>query len=370
MNFILPPLRRRVLGQIIKIIFLFGSLCLFLIIAIHMSEPDPKKLFVENHKLTSEVISMLEKLDFLNSNTLLKTNEEKILLKKELLNSIQRVKKNNKSGSEQITIEQIEELLKDQEKPDSYVKMPKLLVHLIEQTQTNIEETLNHRISFSKRVAIGACVIFLIGLIISIHFSEKLSESIAQPLKKITEVLQNKTKLNEKLKFPQPTSLEIKVLILELNDLWKRLSELNSKNLKNLESQKREMGAIFSAMEDAAVVFDSQNRIQHYNQGFLEILGLHDDKLIYEQKWDDLSLMSEAYLELRDLLRKDNYEETLFNCQIKGSEKIYRARKKLITDSLHNKLGTALLLHDITEKLPPHRFTEIINLLKTQKNEN
>lgn len=380
MTYVLPPLRRQILSQIIKIVFLFGCLGFSLIVFIHESVSDPKTLISKSHTSTNEVIKMLEAIDFLHAKTIAKSPREKTALINNFQSSLYWFKQSNKTFAEQITIRQIEDLWKKQNlqelignnaatilKQEDYITMRRLLIRLISETQTDVAETLNHQISFAKRMVLLACVIFLVGLGISIYFSEKLSRSIAQPLRKITETLQNQPKLHEKLKFPIPTSLEIKVLISELNDLWKRLAELNSKNLQNLESQKGEMEAIFSAMEDAALVIDSQGYVQYYNQGLLDILGLKDEHFIDGQKWDDLSLMSAAYLQLRQLTQKDNYEEVLFACVINEEDKIYRARQKTVCNSSQNRLGSILLLHDITKKLPSDKFREILQTLKTRE---
>ncbi|MES2615683.1 MAG: hypothetical protein V4591_09735 [Bdellovibrionota bacterium] len=372
MAFDLPPLRRQVLGQFIKIVFLFACLGFSLLVIIHESDSNPRTLIAQNHKVTNEVINMLEAWDFLKLTTSLKSLNPEVKFQ----SSLDQVKKYILKVEEEVTVKQIDELWKNQVKKglslvnqNDYMKMRLLLIRLITENQVDVAQTLNHQISLSKRIAFLAFIIFLIGLGITIYFSEKLSGSIAQPLKKITEALQSKPKLNQKLKFPVPTSLEIKVLILELNDLWKRLTELNAKNMQSLELQKREMEVIFSAMEDAAVFFDSQNRIQYYNTGFLEILEVKEGKFIFEQKWNDLSLMNDSYLQLRDLLRKDNFDEILYTCVINEEDKIYRARKKIALDAKNNKIGVILLLHDITKKLPTEVFRETLQKLKLQKNE-
>ena len=368
MNFVLPPLRRRVLVQIIKIVSLFACLGFSLIVVIHGSVSNPKIIVTRNQQITNEIIYMLESLDFINSINDEKSTLDPTEMQNKFKSSIEWLKKNNPSNAEEITLTQIEGIWKKYSLSsgdhNDYIKIHQLLMRLITENQTAVSDTLNDQIAFSKRMTFLACIIFLIGLGISIYFSEKLSDSIAQPLKKITEILQSKPKLHEKLKFPIPTSLEIKVLILELNDLWTRLSELNMKNVQNLDFQKKEMEVIFSAMEDAAVVFDSQNRIQYYNQGFLDILGINDEKLILEQKWDDLPLVSDSYLQLRSLLRKNNFDEILFTCVIAEEDRIYRARKKIVFDSAQNKSGIIFLLHDITKKIPADKFKETLKSLK------
>ena len=50
--------------------------------------------------------------------------------------------------------------------------------------------------------------------------------------------MQSKPDLNHKLKFPPPETLEIKVLTIEFIELWKRLSDLHKKNLKNFHESK------------------------------------------------------------------------------------------------------------------------------------
>ena len=69
MHPILPPLRRKILTQIIKIVLLFGALGFSLIIIMHESVSDPKVIIEQNHKTTNEGLKLLETWYLLNSNS-------------------------------------------------------------------------------------------------------------------------------------------------------------------------------------------------------------------------------------------------------------------------------------------------------------
>lgn len=377
MNFILPPLRKKIFIEIVRIAFLLTCFGIILLVVVHKSSFISKSIIEKNHVRTNQFITMVETWDILNSKSLLKTDIEKEKLKKEFSDLITFIKKNEMKNENLVTISEIEtqwneiktnklNKINDQ----FYLSIKKLLMRMIRDNQITMAENLNHQIYFSKLAALFGCLLFFVGFLVSIYFSHRLSSNIAWPLKRMIEVLQGRPKLHEKLKFPIPTSLEVKILISEIDDLWKRLSELNNRNLRYLKSKQREMEVIFSAMEDAAVFFDAVNKIQYYNDGFLDILGVQDEKLISEHKWDDLPLMGDSYLQLRKLLRINNFDEVLFTCVVNNEDRIYRVRKKIVSDENHDKLGIILLLHDITKRLPPETFKETLHTLKMKKNEN
>ena len=371
MHPILPPLRRKILTQIIKIVLLFGALGFSLIIIMHESVSDPKVIIEQNHKTTNEGLKLLETWYLLNSNSKIKIPLDQNQLESLFQSSLNQFKNNFKKADEINNLAEIENLWKKRVhspqktiSEENYYQMRNSLFHLIEQSQTNEAEILRHQISFSKKITFGACLIFILGLCISIYFSEKLSSSIAQPIKKITETLQNRHKFNEKLKFPTPNSLEIKVLILELNELWKHLIGLNAKSIHNLELQKKEMDAIFASLDDAVLFLNDKNKVQYFNQGLLEILGIQNPHLIEEHHWDDLSLMTDSYMQLRTFLRKESYGEVLLHFRIQEEDMIYSALKKIVTDISQNKHGTLLLLRNLTNKLPAQKLKETLELIK------
>lgn len=384
MSYILPPLRKKVMREIFKIVFFFGGLGFILITVVNVVSPNHKKLIAHSEEFINQTIIMFELWDdiYINSNYILKQNTKlnkkfdfQIAAQKfEIALSVLTKMKN--SSEEKEVISKVEQIWKSQNEQnkgsvseENYIILKDLLKNLIKTNQIQLMEAVKRNISHSKEIAVIVSILFLFALAISIYFSEKLSSSIALPLKKITEALQNKPKFNQKLKMPEPSSLEVKVLIAELNELWKTISEFNKQNMHNLASQKKEMEVIFSAMEDAALYLNSQNKIQYFNNGFLDILAIQDEKLIYEHDWDDLPLMTDSYLQLRKLLRKEHEDEILFTCKIHNEDRIYRSRKKIIHDGNNKKSGVILLLHDITKKLPTNKFQETLQALKVDSNE-
>jgi PAS domain S-box-containing protein len=152
-------------------------------------------------------------------------------------------------------------------------------------------------------------------------------------------------------------------LILELNELWKRLSEIHNNNVKSLNAQRNEFDVVLDTIEDPIVVLDHLGKIEHHNKYFANLVGAKGHSLNF-QAWNDVSLSSLTYLHLRNLLRIENMEETLFWTAVDHSDKIFRLRKRYIFDSNKKRCGTIFILHDITHSFSSEKFKEITLKLK------
>lgn len=368
----LPPMRREILTEVLKIVFLSGALSIFLLISIYFSGKNPKSVFFINYQSINSILVMSDSLDslFLAKNHVIQ------LRKKEMDDfelSLQYLEKYNENSDETESIKKIRILFENYKSNDKnlgyqeYVKLRKLLRNLIHENQKINSKIIADRESFATKILILSCIIFLLALAISVYFSEKLSGRIAQPIKKISEILQHKPSLGQKLKFPQPENLEIKVLIIELNDLWKRLGDLNNKNIKNLSAQRNELDTVFDAMEDAIFILDHLGKIEHHNKVFAKIMGAKINHLNF-QPWNDVSLSSLAYIQLRNLLQKENFEGSDFFATVDNVGCIYRVRKRIIYDGNKNRCGTIYILHEITNTLSHEKFSELS--LKLQESQS
>jgi PAS domain S-box-containing protein len=359
----LPPMRREILIEVLKIVFLSGALSLSLIISIYFSGKNPKSAFFINFQSINSILVMSDSLDslFLAKNHLIQLRKKET---DDFEMSLQYLEKYNENNAESDSLKKIRVLFENYKSNDKnlgyseYIKLRELLRNLIKENQKVNSKIIIDRESFATKILILSCIIFLLALSISVYFSEKLSGRIAQPIKKISEILQHKPSLGQKLKFPQPENLEIKILIIELNDLWKRLGDLNNTNVKNLSAQRNELDTVFDTMEDAIFILDHLGKIEHHNKVFSRIMGAKNHHLNF-QPWNDVSLSSLAYIQLRNLLRKENFEEADFFANVDGVSRIYHVRKRIIYDGNKNRCGTIYILHEVTNTLSSEKFSEI-----------
>ncbi|MBX9840113.1 MAG: hypothetical protein K2X69_17575, partial [Silvanigrellaceae bacterium] len=331
---VLPPMRREILFQVLKIVFLSSALSLFLILSIYFSAKNPKNTLLFNYQSINSLLLMLDNLDslFLAQNNLIQLRKKEVENFEENLAHLEKEKDNLESLKKMREI--FEKYKNNKRKMDynEYFTMRSILKERIQNYQNKTSKIIADRESFTTKVLILSVIIFLISLSISIYFSEKISGKIAYPIKKISEVLQNKPSFGQKLKFPLPENLEIKNLILELNELWKRLSEIHNNNVKSLNAQRNEFDVVLDTIEDPIVVLDHLGKIEHHNKYFANLVGAKGHSLNF-QAWNDVSLSSLTYLHLRNLLRIENMEETLFWTAVDHSDKIFRLRKRYIFDS-------------------------------------
>ncbi|APJ03739.1 PAS domain S-box protein [Silvanigrella aquatica] len=359
----LPPMRREILTEILKIVFLSGALSLLLIISIYLSGKNPKSVFSNNYQSINSILVMSDSLDslFLARNHLIELKKKEM---EDFQSALDYLEKYNENPIEIDLLKKIKVLFESYKLNDKnliyseYVKMRELLKKLVEENQKSNAKIIADRESLTTKILILSCILFCFALFLSVYFSEKLSSRIAQPIKKIAEILQHKPSLGQKLKFPQPENLEIKILLIELNDLWKRLSDLHNANMKNLNAQRNELDAVFDAMEDAIFILDHLGKIEHHNKVFAKVMGAKANHLNF-QAWNDVSLSSLSYIQLRNLLRKESFEETQFYAVVDQVGCLFQVRKKIIYDNNKNKCGTIYILHDITNTLSPEHFSEL-----------
>lgn len=368
---VLPPMRREILAEVLKIVFLSGALSLTLIISIYFIGKNPYNIFYLNYQHINSMLVISDTLDSIyltkKSFKQLQNNE-----KNDLELSLKYLEKNIDYNLGLKLIKKINILIDEYKNNGTYlsdgqfIQIRKLLRSLIQENEKNNSKIVLEKELFSKNVLFLSFFIFLLALFIAVYFSERLSGRISHPIKKISEVLQYKPNLGQKLKFPEPENLEIKNLIIELNDLWKRLSDLNSANIKNLLVQRNELDAVLDVIDDAIFILDHLGKIEHHNKTFAQIMGARKNYLNF-QPWADVSLSTTSYIQLRNFLRKDNFEEGNFFASVDGRGHVFHVRKRIIYDGNKNRYGTIYILHDISSTFSSEKFSEIsMNLQDAQ----
>jgi PAS domain S-box-containing protein len=346
----LPPLRRKILTQILKIIFIFFILAFALIFTVQFSIFNPDQRISASYQFIHTIDNMEDIVDSIYQNKLTDKQRQNLML--DLDNKIIQVRSENKNTKYEEDTEKILQHLENIKtkktlQKEEYLEFKKSLRKLSTLNKVVTIETIKNRFAIARGILFSACFIFMITLIVSIYLSEQFSSNIVQPLKKMTEVLQNNPQLNQKLKFPEPNSLELKILIMELSDLWERLRDAEQVHLKKLDAQRKDLEAILSSIKDAILVLDDEGIVRHMNKGFYEFLGASEQESLLYWKWEDLPLSTKAYLDLRETTRPDDFKESVLIQNKNDKIHYFLVRKNKILDESGNATGFIVVLHNI-----------------------
>ncbi len=216
-----------------------------------------------------------------------------------------------------------------------------------------------------RAVVIGVAFFFVVTFVITLLIVDSLSSRLAKPLKDIAEVLRSKVKPGERLKLPEPATLEIRILNEELSSLWERVSRSDQLNLERILRQKNQLETLLSSVEDAVIAWDNKGRVTHVNQRMAELIGLGTESIV-EMMWSDLSSMSENYFKLREILRERGKESSpVFELRTeKEGDRSFEARIREVHSPTGALVSTMFLLHDVTEVRQRERLkAEFIGVL-------
>lgn len=234
------------------------------------------------------------------------------------------------------------------------------LINVNEKGMFALATESNH---FSRQVFIASILLFLGTVAIALYLADGLTIRIATPLRELSVALRRKPEPGSKLKVPQPTTLEMRILTHELTGLWQRVSDLQKLNLEEITSQRNKLETVLASVDDAILVLDNQEHVIHSNDGMIKLLGFSSEEML-DKPWRDLSSMSSNYLKLRDHLNTSITSDKLIELLVNGQMRIFSGRVRNIFDQRGQQIGTLYLLHDITDIKQKDRLkTEFIGVL-------
>lgn len=199
-------------------------------------------------------------------------------------------------------------------------------------------------------IVIGTALLYLMTFIITLLIVDSLSVRLAKPLKDIAEVLRSRIKPGERLRLPEPSSLEIRILNEELSLLWERVGHADQLNLERILRQKNQLETLLSSVEDAVIALDNKGRVTHVNLRMAQLIGLGTDSII-GMLWSDLPSVSDNYFKLREVFREQVKESApAFKTQAeREGHKSFEFRIRDVTSQTGELISTIFLLHDVTE---------------------
>ena len=212
------------------------------------------------------------------------------------------------------------------------------------------------------RVLLGTLAYFVLSLILSVLFADKLAQRLSSPIKAIAEALHRRPSTSRKLPLPEATNLEMLILTTELARLWDRLSEGERVNVAEIVQQKTKLETLLESVDDGLLVLDPHGRVSHCNECLAKLVSLSPGA-IQGQLWNDLPVMNSNYLKLRSALRVEMSDSLQVELEWNGGLAFFSARLRRI-GTAENDGGVLYLLHDITEKKQRDKFrSEFIDLL-------
>jgi signal transduction histidine kinase len=244
-----------------------------------------------------------------------------------------------------------------------FLRLHNQLNQLVEINENAMFRLAEESSRLARTVFIWSSFFFVFSLIMVTLLSERLANRLAHPIKSIAEALRGNTNFNRKLKLPAPMSLELKILIQEIGDLWDRLYHYQRLNLDELVAQKEYLYSLLSSVDDGILVLDPDQKVVYASAGMLEILGTDNDS-VCGHSWLDLSVGSLNYLKLRDLLKSSLPETNAIELLHQNKIQYFAARSKAVHTSEKKLIGTLYLLHNISVQRQKERVKgEYLNVL-------
>jgi len=368
----LPPLRRKIMRSFLVMLLLYGGLAAFILVAVFFASGITPKAIHLNYDSISASTQMREAWSALRFPWLYqnKTGDQ---WKKQFEMSLNFEQGNISEPGEKELVAGIQKIWKEALQlnfstqsatfASDFSRMNQLLGQLVSVNELGMFALAEQSTTLRTRAFILTGCILLVSLCVAIYMADGLASRLASPLKEIAEALRNKPIPGERLKLPTPTSLEIRILTHEMNQLWKRLSELRMLNVEELADQRSKLEVVLESVEDAILVLDNFRNILQANQGLSRLIGVPLETLI-GAKWTDLSTGSENYLKLRELINDKFEPNQTIELLLKGEVRTYSGRRREITGKSGENVGSLYLFHDLTERKQRERLkSEFIAVL-------
>lgn len=244
-----------------------------------------------------------------------------------------------------------------------FERMETLLDSLVDINERGMFGWVSRSHIFSRNVFFVTVAVYFVTILIALFLADGLAIRIAGPIRELSGALRRMPEPGTRLKVPEATSLEMRILTRELLALWERFSELRKLNLDQIVRQRRQLGTVLASVDDAILVLDNGGKVLLCNEGMLRLLGCGLQEVEGKQ-WTDLSCMATNYLKLRALLSPEITSDKVVELEQGAKLRAYSGRRRAILDERGEQFGSLYLLHDITEIRQRDRLkTEFIGVL-------
>ncbi|MBF0559383.1 MAG: PAS domain-containing protein [Nitrospirae bacterium] len=366
---VLPPLRKKILRGYLAIVALFGVMGIFLILSsVFIMAGITPKMIHSNYDSIEAARKMQQAWMALHFPVAFPSMPNDAWIK-QFDDALSFEKSNITEPGEDIIaarIERIWDQWKQGERSGDLVREMnnqfEMLTSLNEKGMFQLVVREGH---LRRAVVIGTALFYIVTFVITLLIVDSLSVRLAKPLKDIAEVLRSRIKPGDRLKLPEPTSLEVRILNEELSQLWERVSRADQLHLEKIVRQRNQLETLLSSVEDAVIAMDNKGRVTHVNSRMAHLIGLGTESII-GMLWEDLPAASDNYFKLREVLREREIESAqIFELDIqKEGLRSYEARIREVHSVNGELISTIFLLHDVTEVRQRERLkAEFIGVL-------
>jgi PAS domain S-box-containing protein len=350
----LPPLRKRIVSRFLLIVGLYALFGIFMLIAVGITSRMTPRLVHMNYDSIAAANQMNEAWLFLASPKLdphgsvqqRKTNFEEALIIEE--HNITEPGEEEVARNIRTTWESSKLYLNAIPAPN-LLKMKILLHNLVAINEKGMFRIAKESSQLARDVFFAGIVFLVVTLLFSVFISNGIANRLAYPLKAIAETLRNRPTLGTKLKLPNPTTLELRILNHEMLQMWNSLSDLSQLNVEELNLQRNQLRTILTFVEDAIIVLDTNGIVVHANLGVQKFIDLPLEEII-GHRWSDLSTTNENYLHLRTILASDLTQHQATQIVVDGQKRSLSIRFRNIEDAKQLVLGKLYLFHDVTDR--------------------
>ena len=350
----LPPLRRRIISRFLIIVGLYAIFGIVMIAAVFFASRMTPRLIHVNYDSIAAANQMNE--SWFNINSPQTDPRGNLDLWQANFETALNIEEHNITEPGEGDVAKNIRTLWDSSKSHltsipqgDFLKMKNLLHRLVSINEKGMFRIAEDSATLSHEVFMGGIVFLVVTLIFVFFVSNGIANRLAYPLKAMAETLRSRPALGTKLKLPNPTSLELKILNHEMMQLWNNLSDLRQLNVEEINVQRNQLRTILTFVEDAILVLNIDGTVLHANPGLQKYLNLPLEEIIGRQ-WNDLSTSNENYLHLRAVLQSDLGQHHATQIVVNGQNRSLSIRFREIENEKKQVTGILYLLHDVTER--------------------
>lgn len=360
---ILPPLRQKIRRSFFVLVALYAALGVFMIASVFLAGGMSPKLIHVNYDSIAASSRMLEAWNAISKDSTARWANQ-------FESALEFAEGNITEPGEKEVLQRIRLLWSKAAKTKMNVgdvetaeEMKSLISQLVTFNENGMFRIAEESTSFSRKVFFISLIFFLATLGLAILFADGLAVRLARPIKQISETIRGNPAFKSELKLPEPDSIEMRVLVQELTELWERLQRFQQTNIEQIAFQHEQLRAILASVEDALLVLDDTGRVLHVSDGMARILEVQKG-LIVGRSWGELPTNSKNYYSLQNLLLPDMQQTKSICLAVAGEERVFAARSREIVSPETERIGFLYLLHDITEMHHKENLkTEFIGVL-------
>jgi PAS domain S-box-containing protein len=210
--------------------------------------------------------------------------------------------------------------------------------------QVNMNAIEHKNVVANKTGNRGTLMVALVGtflFLIAFSFIVNYPGYIANPIRELTERIQEISKRNYHQQLDFNSNDEFGELAQAFNNMTRKLSEYENSNLASILFEKKRIETIINSMHDAIIGLDEKAVIIFANEVACTLIGISADKLTGRYA-PDMALENDL---LRSMLVKDQHKMKIYA----DNRESFYAKETLAVTNEDRIIGKVIILKNITE---------------------